>query len=224
MGAVIKSQPQDIQTIIGNGLSVFVNGTDGLMYVKDVMGNTQPLSDYIAPNVLSYNFGLFAQTSDSTTITATTSELSLIGNGVGSLSVPANGFSVGNSFNANFSGTLSAINNATLRIRVKTLSGVVLSDSGAITLNVSTNKHWTLSLSFTIRKIGTAGVSEIFSSLLFSYIRNSAQNYDGYAENYINNTTFDTTISNTLVVTAQWNTNNSGNSIYSSEFVLSKVY
>lgn len=224
MGNVIKSQPQDIQTIIGNGLSVFIDGTDGNMYLKDVMGNTQLLSDYIAPSVLSYNYGLFAQTSDSTPITATTSELSLIGTGVGSLSVPANGFSVGNSFNANFSGTMSAVNSATLRIRVKTLAGVVLSDSGAIPLNVTTNKHWTLNLSFTIRQIGDAGVSEIFSSLLFSYIRNSAQNYDGYAENYINNTTFDTTVSNTLVVTAQWNSTNSGNSIYSSEFVLTKVY
>lgn len=52
MADLRKSQPQDIQTIIGNGLSVFIDGTDGNMYVKDVMGNTQLLSDYIPTPVL----------------------------------------------------------------------------------------------------------------------------------------------------------------------------
>ena len=40
----------------------------------------------------------------------------------------------------------------------------------------------------------------------------------------INNTTFDTTVLNTLVITAQWNTNNAGNSIYSEIFTLNKTY
>jgi hypothetical protein len=57
MGNVIKSQTQDIQTVIGNGLSVYVGGTDGILYLKDVMGNIQPLSDFIStPTLYSGSF------------------------------------------------------------------------------------------------------------------------------------------------------------------------
>ena len=40
----------------------------------------------------------------------------------------------------------------------------------------------------------------------------------------LNNTSFDTTILNTLDITAQWNTNNASNNIYSDIFVLNKIY
>jgi hypothetical protein len=31
-------------------------------------------------------------------------------------------------------------------------------------------------------------------------------------------------ITNTLLITAEWNTNNTGNSIYSETFILNKIY
>jgi hypothetical protein len=40
----------------------------------------------------------------------------------------------------------------------------------------------------------------------------------------VNNTTFDTTVSNALNVTAQWGTASSGNNIYSDIFILNKIY
>jgi hypothetical protein len=73
--------------------------------------------------------GLFAQTANSTPVTATTVETSLVNGGVGSMSVPANGFAVGDSFNAALSGVMDAANNQTIQIRVKAGS-VVLLDSG----------------------------------------------------------------------------------------------
>lgn len=220
MGILIKSQPQDIQSVIGNGLGVFVSGTDGRLYLKDVRGNVQPILDYIP--TLSY--GLFSQIEDSTPITATVVESSLIGDGVGTLSVPANGFSVGDSFNALLDGIISSINTATIQIKVKTLSGIILADSGILDLNTSTSKSWTLSLQFIIRSLGEAGVASISSGGLFSYVENSSSKFDGFVLSSINTTTFDTTIDNTLVITAQWNTNNVGNSIFSRNFVLNKVY
>jgi len=198
MGNVSSSGQSNITSPNGNSLAVFVDGQTGVMKVKDIYGNIQPLTDF-----LNYNSGLFAQTTDSTPITATTSESSLIDGGVGSLSIPANGFSIGNSFNGTFSGLISAVGTATLRIRVKTSTGILLCDSDAIPLNATTNRHWELNIGFTIRKIGTTGVAEIFSNLVFNYIRNSSQNFEGYAQTFINNTTFDTTISNTLVVSSQ---------------------
>jgi hypothetical protein len=79
-------------------------------------------------------------------------------------------------------------------------------------------------LEFTIRTLGTAGVASISTGGLFSYIKNSGLSFEGFVLSTINTTTFDTTISNTLVITAQLNTNNAGNSIFSRNFVLQKIY
>ena len=168
-------------------------------------------------------YGLYAQTVNSTPVTATITEGTLIGAGVGTLSVPANGFFVGGSFNAKLNGHISCVGTATIQIKIKANS-VVLGDTGIITLNTTTNKHWQLDLNFTIRSIGGVGVGSIVSSGFFGYIKNSGTNFEGANFITINNTTFDTTISNTLLVTAQWNTNNAGNSIYSDIFVLNKIY
>ena len=176
------------------------------------------------PGLPSTNsYGLFAQTANSTTITATTSELTLIGGGVGSLSVPANGFQVGDSFVANLYGHISCVGTATIQIRVKSGS-VLLADTGIIPLDVTTNKHWNFEVSFTVRSLGTIGVGSIVSAGVFNYIKNSGLNFEGSNFVNLNNTTFDTTILNTLDITAQWNTNNAGNNIYSDYFVLNKIY
>jgi hypothetical protein len=170
------------------------------------------------------NYGLFAQTSDSTPVTATIVESSIVGAGVGTLSVPANAFSVGDSFDANFTGILSAIGTATLQVRVKTLSGALLMDTGLISMATATGKIWTLALQFTVRQIGTTSVASISSGGLFSYIKDASSAFEGFTLSTVNTTTFDTTINNTLVVTAQWNTNNAGNSIFSRNFTLNKIY
>ena len=77
---------------------------------------------------------------------------------------------------------------------------------------------------FTIRTLGGAGTASVSSGGLFSYIKNSGTNFEGYVLTSINTTTFDTTINNILDVTIEWNTNNGGNSILSRNFTLTKVY
>jgi hypothetical protein len=47
MGNVTNSQPNNITSPNGNSLAVFVEGVTGIMKVKDVNGNIQPLSDFI---------------------------------------------------------------------------------------------------------------------------------------------------------------------------------
>ena len=168
-------------------------------------------------------YGLYAQTANSTPITGTNVESSLIGSGLGTLSVPANGFQVGDSFVAKLYGHITCVGTATIEIRVKSGS-VLLADTGIIALDVTTNKHWSIEVSFTIRSLGIASVGSIVSAGLFSYIKNSGLNFEGANFVFLNNTTFDTTILNTLNITAQWNTNNAGNSIYSNIFVLNKIY
>ena len=169
------------------------------------------------------NYGLYAQTQDSAPITATTFEKSLIGVGVGTLSVPANTLKVGDSFTAKLYGHITCVGTATIEIRVKSNS-VILADTGVVALDASTSKHWCLEVNFTIRKVGVGGVASIVSGGLFSYVKNAGTNFEGTNFSIINNSTFDTTILNTLDVTAQWNTTNVGNTIFSESFVLNKIF
>jgi hypothetical protein len=226
MGNVTTSKPNTINSPDGNSLAVFVDGDDDVMKIKDVRGNVQDLSDYIdiptTPSTI--NYGLFSQTNDSTVITATTQELSLFGLGVGTLTVPANSFSIGDSFEANLIGGLSCVGTAQLDIRIKTTDGVLLAYTRIVNMDATTNKKWRLNIMFTIRQIGESGTATIVSGGLFSYNKNSGNNFDGANFSIRNDSTFDTTISNTLLVTAQWNTNNAENSIYSEIFTLNKIY
>lgn len=176
------------------------------------------------PPPTTINYGLFAQTSDSIPITNTIIESTLISSGVGVLTVPANTFQVGDSFQANLSGHIDARNNDKLRVRLKTLAGVLLADTGDITMPNCTNQHWDLKALFTIRSLGVAGVASIGSTCMFTYTKNASNNFEGENISIINNTTFDTTISNTLNITAQWSAANVLNSIYTELFVLNKVY
>jgi hypothetical protein len=169
------------------------------------------------------NYGLYSQLSNSVPITATILEGSLIGSGLGTLSVPPNNFSIGNSFRGDFGGLLSSKNNDQIRIRIKT-NGVILADSGLQTLPGNTNTVWSLSLNFTIRTLGIAGVGSIVTYANFLTIKQSNGTSEGFGFNNVNNTTFDTTIANNLEVTAQWSSNSPLNSIYSDFFVLSKIY
>ena len=172
----------------------------------------------------SLNFGLFAQTADGGPVTATVVETTIIGPGVGTLTVPANAFQIGDSFQASLDGIISCVGSATIHIRVKTLTGVLLADTGIIDLDTTTSKSWLLTLYFTIRTLGGAGTASISSGGLFSYIKNSGANFEGYVLTNVNSTTFDTTIDNILDVTIEWNTNNGGNSILSRNFTLTKIY
>jgi hypothetical protein len=169
------------------------------------------------------NYGLFAQTANSTIITNTTVETSLINGGVGTLTVPANGFSVGDSFRGVFGGLLTATNNQTIRVRVKAGS-VILLDSGAQPITNITNNVFTFNVDFTVRQLGAAGVASIVTLGGFHYTKTVNGVVEGFAFNSVNSTTFNTTISNTLDVTVQWGAASTGNNIYSDIFILNKTY
>jgi hypothetical protein len=169
------------------------------------------------------NYGLFSQTANSTTITGTTSEGTLIDGGVGTLSVPANGFKVGDSFQVQMGGMISAKNNDTIRIRLKTGS-VVLADSTPLTMPGITNQVWYLSAHFTVRSIGAAGVASIVTVAQLHVLKAASGTQQGFAWNTVNSSTFDTTIQNTLNITAQFSSNSGLNSIYSDIFILNKIY
>ena len=173
--------------------------------------------------------GLFAQTSTSTDITNTTTETSLISGGTGYLYVPPNGFLIGDSFTARIGGRIKALNNQTLRIRIKTNGTTILADTGVYQFNGNVGqgasiKTWDLSINFTIRSLGAIGVASISSGGVFNHNRDTQNSFEGVAFHTLNVIDFDTTVSNTLEITAEWGSANSANSIFSEYFVLTKIY
>jgi len=185
------------------------------------------ITKYVTAQNLNYitsnNYGLFNQTGASIPITNTTSELTLLDGGVGTLTVPANGFSVGDAFHAVATGHLDAINNNNLRIRIKS-GAVILVDTGNITMAGATNRHWKLEIYFSINAIGGAGVANVSTAGTFLYTKDAGSEFQGVNFSTENNTTFNTLISNILDVTAQWDSADTGNSIYSQIFTLNKTY
>jgi hypothetical protein len=167
--------------------------------------------------------GLFSQTSDSVAVTNTTVESSLISTGVGTLSVPANGFQVGAAYIAYFSGVMSSQNNATMEIHLRS-NGFVLANTDPMILSATTGKFWELHVNFVVRAIGGGGVAAIVTSGRFSYNKDSGNNPESIGFSDVNNTTFDTTINNTLAVTTTWGNASPSNSIQTRIFNLYRVY
>lgn len=192
----------------------------GLEYGRD---HLQILGPNGRPKPGTTNYGIYAQTANSTPITTTISERSLIDGGVGTLTVPPNAFSVGDSFLASMTGIISSANNETIQIKVKSGS-VILGDSGLISLPQTTVKHFDLRIVFTVRQIGAAGTASIAVAGEFTYSKDASNAFEGDDFSTVNTTTFDTTTSNTLDITAQWGSTNAANIIYSEIFILNKTY
>jgi hypothetical protein len=194
-----------------NRIATFQNNSGVVAYLTDI------------PELpLTNNYGLFSQIVEPTPVTGIT-EGTLIGTGLGSLVIPANMFQVGNSFALKIYGKISCANNQQLVINLKSDS-VVLGTTDTIVIPTTTNKDWELSAQFTIRAIGLTGVAILQTNGRFTYNKNSSNAFEGICFNYTNNTTFNTTIANTLGITAVWLTSNATNSIHSHQLTLNKTY
>ncbi len=163
-------------------------------------------------------YGLYAQTVQSATITNTTTETSVIGSGVGSLTVPADTFLRGDSYHAKIGGVISAQNGDTIEIHIKTGS-TVLASTGTISLSPVTALGWELELDFTIASLTATG--SMCTNGNFAYNRDTGS-LEGFVFQDVQ--TIDTTISNTLDVTVTWGQAKTQDQIYSANFVLFKTY
>jgi len=165
-------------------------------------------------------YGLYSQTATTETITGTT-EQSMINGGVGTLTVGANQFNIGDSFEAQFGGTILNGNNHRIKIRVK--SGIVdLADSGFISIAQNNNDVFSLTINFTIRMTGSTTSASIMSIGTFQTSKVSTSGLSGFGFDDLNNTSFDTTISNTLDVTVEFETD--GDSMSVEFFRLMKTF
>lgn len=180
------------------------------------------MSGTSAQIIQSQQIGLFSQTETGRTVTGAGVPGSLIASGVGQLSVPADAFSVGDSFLVNMQGTISSQNSDI--ITLKTLAGdplspITLATTGALTLRQSTSLEFVLKIHFTVRTVGATG--SIMTSFDFKYLTDSSDNLE--TKMVLNeNIAFDTTIDNTLDITAEFS--QATGSIFSELFNLYQIY
>lgn len=176
------------------------------------------MSTSIIKSSVGASLGLYAQTIQSPTVTNTTTETTIVGTGVGTLSVPANGFRVGDSFHAKVGGVISTLNNHEITVRIKT-GAIVLASTGLISLEATTSLGWELELDFTVATIGAGG--SICTNGNFAYNRNTGS-LEGFVFQDVQ--PLNTTIPNTLDITVEWNQANASDEIYSSNFVLYQTF
>ena len=215
------SQYTAITTLASGDLMDISQDTGGGSYATKKIDYADLLAQLQSDIGQNHLFGLYAQTIVSSTIN-TAPEQSIIGSGVGSLSVPPNTFIVGDSYHGKIGGKINATGGGSrseIILRIKT-GATILATTGVFDLDNATNQGWECELDFTIATIGATG--SICTNGNFVYTKDGARDVYGYIFQDVQ--PIDTTISNTLDISVEWNVLNAGDDIYSANFVLFKTY
>lgn len=169
------------------------------------------LQGYLAGIKSSLTTCIFTQTA-TVTVSNTTSELTILGSGIGSLTLPANFFTVGKTIDCELHGHYSNAGTPTLRVRFY-LGSTVIADTGVITTPSFTgDEHLRIRLIVTCRTTGASGSVSV-SAECRSHSGASGGGSYFEMEMIPTEVTVDTTASQALNITAQWGTAASGNSI-----------
>ena len=167
---------------------------------------------------------LYAQTVQSAVIN-TVGEQSIIGTGVGGLTVPADWFRVGDSYHGKIGGLINATgggNRSEITINIKT-GATILATTGLFVLDTTQaislgGEGWECELDFTIAAIGVNG--SVCTNGNFGYNKSGDKTVSGYV--FQDEELIDTTVSNTLDITVLWD--QVGTEIYSANFVLYRTF
>lgn len=179
--------------------------------------------------------GKFSQTTN-VVIANTAFETQMLGTGIGSLTVAPNMFQAGGSYKASGGGVMSCLNNAELTIRIyggsglffvgppPIYTGTLLGTLPTLQIPTSTGKWWGIDIYITVRQLGLPGAAIISARAAYKQNVDSQNGVIGQSFHTLNTTTFDTTIANTLQLTAQWGAADAGNSITTTQMVLYQTY
>jgi hypothetical protein len=193
---VVPSQLSTIHTYLDQDASIKNTSNVVGVTVKDAL-NT----------IGQGSIGIFRQT-NTVTVGGTIVETTLSGTGVGSLTIPANFFYVGRTLEIKGYGFRSSVASVGLRIRIK-LGATTLLDTLVQTVTNTTNTMFMLDAMVTCRTLGVAGTI-IGQATLTDALHPSP---DTLAMVNLATTAFNTTLDQTLTITAEWDNANVGNTI-----------
>ena len=219
--AIIYSYPR-VNSLNSSDLFIatrFENEDNG--NARSISLTAETIGQYVSANYIN-SYGLAALTTNATPVNNTTSALTLLnGTIAGTLTLPANSLVVGDSFKLSLAGLINSDISNNISISIKTLGGVVLAEFTGSSIGPSvSNSRWNLEATLTVRAIGAASTAAIATTAILSGGFSAPGTHFGS----VNSTTFDTTVANTLVVTAQWGTASLTSFIYTQTFTLNKVY
>ena len=157
---------------------------------------------------------IFTQT-QTVTVANTVTETSLVGTGVGSVTLPANFFTTGKTINLHLWGIHSTVSNANLTVNLK-LSGVTVATTGTVTGGNGTNSIFEMQAIITCRSTGAMGT--VFVQGFYD-----EYNLNGAKAGLPNTTTntVDTTGTIAVDVTFTWGTASPSDTISATNFTIS---
>lgn len=168
------------------------------------------------------NIGLFSQTEKGPTVIYGDGESSVVGNGVGGLSVPAGYFRAGNTFRLSIHGDVTSANSAQIAIRLK--EGALTVSETIITMVPTVMEHFNVDVSFVVRAIGGPGVAKLLTVGMFMYSKSANATPEAFHFDSLEQTNFNTTIATTLDVTAEWLTSGAENQLFTKSLNLYKIW
>lgn len=161
---------------------------------------------------------IFTKTTE-TTITNTTTETSVVGTGVGTVTLPANFLKVGKTLRITAMGVMNCDLAASLTPKVKLGSTVI--DTGSVAPSmpmVSTPVAWKFEAICTCKTTGASGT--LWTQGIFTFFVNSGTVMQGYGSPNTATVTIDTTAQQAADLTFTWGTASSGNSITCTNLVV----
>jgi hypothetical protein len=141
--------------------------------------------------------------SNETSVTGVQTALGLLGLGtvIGTLTIPANTFQIGDTYALKIGGSITCVNNDVFTLNLLTNLGLATEAVFAtvvVTVDGAQTSGWyEIKVEFIVRAVGIAGVAKISTNGHYSYY-NSTNVSKGYGFNSINSTTFNTEIDNLL--------------------------
>jgi hypothetical protein len=184
--------------------------------------NNNGIDNVATINNLTAVGGVYAGTSDGTLINNTTEQSVLPATGVGSLTVPADTFQVGDSFHCVVAGDCSLENKDEIQIKLKE-NGNILAQTPVFEVEDANagDNAFEIEIDFTIRSIGAVG--SIATNFDFTYNKDGTDSKDFRGTRSMDVQPINTTTSSTLEITVQFPTN-AASSLQTRLFRLQKVY
>jgi hypothetical protein len=204
---------QNVNTVVSTNVNTdFIGSATGsiIEFIDKPQSATLPSVDGDLTNRLyvENRLGYFYTTlADGPTVAQGDGEVSLlptgVGTSVGTLTVPGGGFSVGDSFHFVVAGNCIFDTNQDIVLRLKN-SGTIASIQMNLENTDSPNSFWELEADFTIRSLGTGGSGngEIVTNFDFTFNKRIDKDFKG--QRNVTVTNLNTTVSNTLDITAEF--------------------
>ena len=208
-----------------NNLDLYSGGGGGTVRVvnSNLDMNNNGILNLSSINNLSVTGGLYAGTSAGTALNTTTLTTLTPTTSVGSLTVPANGFSVGDSYHLVVAGDCDFFNNDTVQITLR-YDGTNLAQSTVFAVENAngSNNVFEIEADFTIRSTGATGT--VHTSGEFTYNKDSVDSKDFRGIRFNDTQVIDTTATATLDVLFQFVSRPGGSTLQTQLFRLGKVY